>query len=185
MLSELLATRAALYVAGTMPAADRDVFELVLEFQPELRAEVADLSQVAAALALTDPRPAAAPPSYLKTRILSSLGTRPAPNPSAAMVVTDPQGRVEWLNPAFSAMCGFSLPELVGLKPGQVLQGPKTDPAAVQRIRNALTERRSVCETLVNYHKNGTAYVAEIEITPVLDDDRTPLWFVARERRLA
>ena len=43
MLSELLATRAALYVAGTMPAADRDVFELVLEFQPELRAEVADL----------------------------------------------------------------------------------------------------------------------------------------------
>lgn len=110
MLSELLATRAALYVAGTMPAADRDVFELVLEFQPELRAEVADLSQVAAALALTDPRPAAAPPSDLKTRILSSLGTRPAPNPSAAMVVTDPQGRVEWLNPAFSAMCGFSCP---------------------------------------------------------------------------
>ena len=185
MLSELLATRAALYVAGTMPAADRDVFELVLEFQPELRAEVADLSQVAAALALTDPRPAAAPPSDLKTRILSSLGARPTPNPSAAMVVTDPQGRVEWLNPAFSAMCGFSLPELVGLKPGQVLQGPRTDRAAVQRIRNALAERRSVCETLVNYHKNGTAYVAEIEITPVLDDDRAPLWFVARERRLA
>jgi len=36
----------------------------------------------------------------------------------------------------------------------------------------------------LNYHKDGTRYRAEVSITPILDDTRSPLWFVARERRL-
>jgi hypothetical protein len=82
-------------------------------------------------------------------------------------------------------MCGFTLNELAGHKPGQVLQGPKTDPAAVQRIRVAVAACRPVRETLVNYHKNGSAYRVDITITPILDDERAPLWFVAQERKLA
>jgi PAS domain S-box-containing protein len=185
MLSELLATRAALYAAGSMATAERDAFELVLEFHADLRAHVAELGDVTTALALSDARPAAAPPSDLKTRILSTVGAHALPAAPAALVVTDPAGRVEWINPAFSAMCGFTLKELAGHKPGQVLQGAATDAAAVRRIRTALAALRPVRETMVNYHKNGSAYRVDIEITPILDDERAPLWFVAQEHKLA
>lgn len=185
MLSELLATRAALYVAGSMTAAEREAFELVLEFQPELRAEVAGLGHVTTAWTLAGADPATVPPTELKTRILSTVGAHSSPAAPTAMLVTDPFGRVEWLNATFSAMCGFTLGELAGHKPGQVLQGPATDPAAVRRIRSAVAACRPVRETLVNYHKSGSPYRVDIAITPILDDDRAPLWFVAQERKLA
>ena len=88
------------------------------------------------------------------------------------MVVTDGRGLTEWVNPAFTAMCGYSFAELRGRKPGHLLQGPDTDPAALDRIRAAVTARRSCCETVVNYHRNGSRYLAEISITPILDERR-------------
>ena len=101
------------------------------------------------------------------------------------MLVTCPQGRVEWVNPQFTAMCGHSFDEIRGRKPSEFLQGPDTDGAVVQRIRDAIRERRKCRETLVNYHRNGTRYAVELALTPVLDDDGKPLWFVAKERKLA
>jgi hypothetical protein len=79
-------------------------------------------------------------------------------------------------------MCGHDLADLRGRKPGPLLQGPETDPAAVARIRAAVQARQACRETLVNYHKDGRAYRADIRIAPVLDDTGEPLWFVARER---
>ncbi len=185
MLSKLLAIRAALYSAGSMATTERDAFELVLEFHSDLRAHVAELGQVTTALALANTRPADLPPTDLKTRILSTVASHDLPAAPTALVVTNPEGRVEWINPSFSAMCGFTLKELSGHKPGQVLQGRATDPAAVTRIRTALTALRPVRETMVNYHKNGSAYRVDLEITPILDDEGSPLWFVAQERKLA
>jgi len=108
----------------------------------------------------------------------------PAPTEPEALLVTDPDGLVLWLNPAFTAMCGYSLAELKGRKPGHLLQGPATEAAAVQRIRESLQARRDCRETLINYHKNGTRYRAEVRITPVLADGGDPLWFVAKERKI-
>jgi PAS domain S-box-containing protein len=89
------------------------------------------------------------------------------------------------VNAAFTAMCGYTQEELQGRKPGHLLQGPETDPAAVQRIRAALAARQACRETLVNYHKDGTRYRVQVAITPILDDGGDPLWFVAKERKLA
>ena len=100
------------------------------------------------------------------------------------VVVTGPEGLVEWINPAFTAMCGYSLTELKGRKPGQLLQGPETDAAAVDRIRSAVRNCLPCREQLVNYHKDGTLYRVDIAIAPVLDDAGQPLWFVATEREL-
>jgi PAS domain S-box-containing protein len=99
-------------------------------------------------------------------------------------VATNPEGLVEWVNPAFMAMCGYSLEELKGRKPGRLLQGPDTDPTVVERIRQALRARSACRETLLNYHKDGSRYRVEVSIDPILDDEGQPLWFVARERKL-
>lgn len=185
MLAELLQDRAALYVTGAMSAAERENFELILEFHQDLRAHVAGLQEAMAAVLMARVPSKAAPPRALKERLLGSLDTLPDQLGPEGLVVTGPDALVEWVNPAFTAMCGFALSELKGRKPGQLLQGPDTDPAAVDRIRLALHEHRPCRESMVNYHKDGTRYRVDIKITPILDDAGQPLWFVAQERKLA
>lgn len=180
----LLHERAALYVAGALTAPERESFELVLEFQDDLRAHVARLQEVGARVLLAQvPRQTAAP-ADLKRRILDAIATRPRQLQPDSLVVTDPAGLVEWVNPAFTAMCGYAVEELKGRKPGSLLQGPQTDAAAVQRIRAAVRERRACRESLLNYHKDGSLYRVDLAITPIFDDDGAPLWFIAKERKL-
>ena len=165
-----------------MPAEERDSFEVLLHYQAELR-ELVESLQAAATLVMLANTAAASPSPALKTRLLDALLTLPALEPEA-LVVTDATGHIEWFNPAFTAMCGYTLAELRGRKPGQVLQGPDTDAASVTRIRTALHNRQPCHEQLVNYHKDGSRYRADIRLAPILDDANEPLYFVARERKL-
>ena len=92
---------------------------------------------------------------------------------------------MEWVSPAFSEMCGYSLEELQGRRLGPILQGEKTDGAAAARLRSAVKEARPCRETLVNYHKNGTPYLVEVAIAPYIDDQGQARWLMARETELA
>jgi PAS domain S-box-containing protein len=184
MLNDTLKALAVDYVAGAMTAEQRDSFEVVLEYHRELRELVARLGEVSAAATLAEPALATGPSAGLRERLLRSLETVKVDREPDCLVVTDPAGQVEWVNEAFTLMCGYTLAELKGRKPGQVLQGPATDAAAVERIRQAIRARVPCREKLVNYHKDGSPYLADIRIAPVLDDAGEPLWLVARERRL-
>lgn len=185
MLSDLLQDRAALFVAGDMSAPEREGFELLLEYHDELRMQVVALQKVGTAVVLARTRLRPPPPAHLKQRILEALDSHPRQTEPDAMVVTDAQGGVEWVNPAFTAMCGHALVEIKGRKPGHFLRGPETDPVTARRLRDAIAERHACRETLVNYHKDGSVYRVDIRLYPILDDDGQPLWFVAREQKLA
>jgi len=184
MIADFLQERAALYVAGVMTPAERENFELVLEFHTELRAQVAGLQEAMTSAAMGAALPAVQPPAELKARLLAALGEPPARPEPEGFVVTDPAGLVEWVNPAFTALCGYTLAELKGRKPGHLLQGPATDPAPVARLRESLQARRACRETLLNYHKNGTTYRVDLRLTPIVDDTGQPHYFVAQERKV-
>jgi PAS domain S-box-containing protein len=111
---------------------------------------------------------------------IESLFTKP----NEAMVVTDGQGFIQWVNPAFTELSGFELHELRGKKPGAVLQGELTDQAAVQRIRDAVQSHKPWTEELINYTKGGTPYWVSISISPILDEDLQPRCFVAIEHKI-
>ncbi|MFN5155809.1 MAG: ATP-binding protein [Betaproteobacteria bacterium] len=83
------------------------------------------------------------------------------------VVITGADGRVEWVNQAFVQRTGFGLDDMIGRAPGEVLQGPGTDPAAVARIRQALAAGLSVREELLNYTRGGEPYWVALQITPV------------------
>lgn len=184
MHQELLHDRAALYVAGALSELEREAFEVLLEFKDDLRAHVAGLQEIGTKVLLADVPRHARPPAGLRSRILAAVADRPRQLEPDSLVATGPDGRVQWVNPAFTTLCGYTLEELRGRKPGELLQGPRTDPAAVVRIRAALQARRPCRESLLNYHKDGSVYRVDLAITPVLDDAGAPLWFVARERKL-
>ncbi len=185
MLSEFLQDQAALYVSGTMTEQERGPFELVLEFHDELRNFVAGLAEVGTAVTLASHPPGGPSPSpQLKARIAGIVDGRKQQSVQPAMVVSGPDGLVQWVNPAFSEMCGYSLDELRGKKLGPILQGEKTDRETAARMREAVHAHRPCCETILNYHRNGTPYWVEVAITPIFDDAGRPLWLVAREREL-
>jgi hypothetical protein len=85
------------------------------------------------------------------------------------VIITDRDGRTEWVNQAFLRKTGYIPAELVGRKPGNVLQGPGTDRATVARIGEALREGRSFAGELLNYTRQGEPYWVQINITPVRD----------------
>ena len=185
MITDLLEERATLYVSGVMKPCEREHFELVLEFHDELRGFVAGLADVAAAVTLaTVPSKAASPSAALKARILGKLSAHPQQISPEGFVMSGTDGLVQWVNPAFTAMCGYTLDELRGKNLGPILQGEKTDRETAARMRRAVKEFQPCRETILNYHKNGEPYWVEIAITPITDDDGKPLWLVAREREL-
>jgi len=185
MLTDFLQDRAALYASGEMSAEEREQFELLLEFHGELRAFASGLNETVATMASVASRAAVDLPSpALKQRISELIGARPQQREHEALVVSGPDGLVQWVNPAFSTMCGYSLDELRGRKLGPLLQGQDTDRATAARIREAVHASRPCRETILNYHKSGSPYWVDIEISPVLDERGAPLWFMAREREV-
>jgi PAS domain S-box-containing protein len=186
MLNDFLQDRAALYASGEMSAEEREQFELLLEFHEELRAFATGLNETVATMASIASRGSLdAPSPALKQRISKLVGARVQQREHEALVVSGPDGLVQWVNSAFSTMCGYSLDELRGKKLGPLLQGQETDRATATRIREAVHTSRPCRETILNYHKNGSPYWVDIAISPVLDERGAPLWFMAREREVS
>ncbi len=92
-----------------------------------------------------------------------------ASSTSNLVVITDADGYIDWVNPAFEQRTGYSLDEVRGRTPGSFLQGPDTDPAAIDRLRTAIHERRPASEELLNYTKSGEPYWVNVNLTPVID----------------
>lgn len=101
---------------------------------------------------------------------------------SDAIVITDLQGRITWFNPAFSRLCGYTLDDLRGQKPGRFLQGPHTDPESVALLRHAIREREPATVELVNYRKSGEPYTVSISLSPLRNRSGKVTGFMAVER---
>lgn len=71
-----------------------------------------------------------------------------------------------YANPAFCEMTGYSLSELKGKNP-KILQGDKTDPVVIERLRQNIAKGEAFSGSTVNYRKDDTPYVVEWNITPV------------------
>lgn len=117
-------------------------------------------------------------PAALHDRLAARIDQEPA------HVSTDPEGRITAINPAFSGLCGFSFAEIRGKKPGTFLQGPETDPSAVDTIRQAVRNQEPCIVELVNYHKDGSRYWVRIEVQPVRDAVGRLTGFAATETQL-
>ncbi|OOF02181.1 hypothetical protein BZG80_13205 [Salinivibrio sp. MA440] len=88
-----------------------------------------------------------------------------------AVIVTNPQGEVVYVNRGFERMSGYSLDEMKGKKPGHVLQGKDTNPETVQNIRDHLARHEPFYDEILNYTKGGEPYWISLSINPIWDDN--------------
>ncbi len=91
---------------------------------------------------------------------------RDTPN---SVVMTDPQGRVEWVNAGFTRITGYALEEVYGRRPHTFLHGASTDPAVVRAMKRALRDGEPFIGEFVNYRKNGEPYWSRVSCHPLRD----------------
>jgi PAS domain S-box-containing protein len=94
---------------------------------------------------------------------------------ATAVVITGPNldapgPEIQYVNEAMTEMTGYSEDELVGRTP-RMLQGPKTDRDALDRLREQLSNGETVVDETVNYRKDGTPYHLRWRITPIWNEE--------------
>ena len=87
-----------------------------------------------------------------------------------SVVITDSNGKIEYVNPGFTRLTEYTAEEAMGRKPGDLLQGKHTDRAAVARISAKLKAREPFYEEILNYTKSGEAYWISLAINPIFDE---------------
>ncbi len=92
-----------------------------------------------------------------------------AQNTDQAVVITDAARTIEWVNPGFTTVTGYTLEQSVGRKPGDLLHGEETDPEERRRIHRALDAGQKVEAEIVNYAKSGRKFWMRLSIQPIFD----------------
>lgn len=96
-----------------------------------------------------------------------------------SVLITDKNGLIEYVNPGFSKLTGYTPEEVIGRKPGAMLQGAYTNQDTVRRLREHLARREPFYEEILNYTKAGTPYWVSLSINPILGADGLPERFVS------
>lgn len=100
---------------------------------------------------------------------------------SNAVVITDAQRRITWVNEGFEKLTGYSAEEALGRSPGALLQFKGTDPWTIQQMRLALNKGVPFKGDVFNRAKDGRTYWLELDIQPVKDDQGQLTGFIAIE----
>jgi two-component system, NtrC family, sensor kinase len=90
---------------------------------------------------------------------------------------TLPDQPIVYCNPAFEKITGYDRSEVLG-RNCRFLQGPDTDPEALQQIRRALQEHHDCKVILKNYRKDGNPFWNEFTISPVRDSSGCVTHFI-------
>ena len=88
---------------------------------------------------------------------------------------------IEWVNPAFESRTGWSLEEVRGRKPPEILHAPATDQAEVARIKADMQAGRAVRAELLNQTRDGVLFWTDIDLQPLRDGDGNLTGYVSIE----
>jgi PAS domain S-box-containing protein len=91
----------------------------------------------------------------------------------AGVVVTDATREgcpVTYVSPGFEQLTGYAAADMLG-RGCSVLQGPDTDPRAVEVLRHAIASGTEAYVTILNYRADGTPFWNEVALAPQRDAD--------------
>ncbi|MCC6591213.1 MAG: PAS domain S-box protein [Bryobacterales bacterium] len=97
------------------------------------------------------------------------------------IVITDRDGIIQWVNPAFTRLTGYSSTEVVGQNP-RILKSGLHPPDWYARLWAELVDGKTWDGFLVNRRKDGTLYEEHQSINPVLDENGQITHFVGIKR---
>lgn len=100
-----------------------------------------------------------------------------------SIVITDPEGTIEYVNPTFEEMTGYSRETALGQNP-RLLQSGEHDEAFYRDLWETITDGRVFQSEIINERKDGSRYVVDQTIAPITDDRGEIDRFVAINREI-
>ncbi len=95
-----------------------------------------------------------------------------------AVVITDRDGTILWVNPAFSELTGYSREEALGQNPRILKSGIQYE-AFYRSLWQQVLAGAVWRGELFNRRKNGSIYIEEMSITPLLGENQQVTHFIA------
>lgn len=95
-----------------------------------------------------------------------------------SIIVTDPEGTIQYVNPAFTRVTGYSRNEVLGHNP-RILQSGQHDPAFYEEMWATLGRGESWSGHFINRKKNGTIFEETASISPIQDETGNIISYVA------
>ena len=99
-----------------------------------------------------------------------------------SIVISSPNGRITWVNEAFTKITGYSRAEAIDQTPAELLNDDDTDPKITDLISSHIKQGRPIRANVLNKRKNGKKIWVETNIVPIKTDDGEIEMFVAIER---
>jgi PAS domain S-box-containing protein len=99
------------------------------------------------------------------------------------MIITNPRltdNPLVFVNDAFCELTGYDREEVIG-RNCRFLQGPQSDPAAVESIRAAVRLGRAIAIDVRNHRKDGSAFWNRLQMAPVHDAGGELSYFTASQ----
>lgn len=94
------------------------------------------------------------------------------------IVITDRNGLIEYVNPAFVATTGYTKEEAIGSTP-RLIKSDKHDDEFYARLWDTLLRGEVFQDVVINRRKNGSLYYEEKSITPIKNDAAEITHFVS------
>jgi len=98
---------------------------------------------------------------------------------ASAIVITDREGIIRSVNPAFTRLTGFTEAEAVGRQPGELLKSGAHDAEFYREFWETIRSGRVWRGEMTNRRKGGSVYSEEMVVTPVYDANGAITHFVA------
>ena len=95
-----------------------------------------------------------------------------------SIVITNKDGIIQWVNPAFTKLTGYSSEEVIGKNPRLLNSGVQSD-AFFQELWDTILAGQVWRGELVNKRKDGSLYTEEETITPLIDSTGTITNFIS------
>ncbi|HOW98586.1 MAG TPA: PAS domain S-box protein [Kiritimatiellia bacterium] len=98
-----------------------------------------------------------------------------------AVVITDAQGNIQYVNPAFTRVSGYAREEVIGKNP-RILKGGRKGEDFYRQLWDTISSGAIWTGRLVNRRKDGVLYTEDVSISPVHDAHGKIVNYVAVKR---
>ena len=98
-----------------------------------------------------------------------------------AIFITDLQGNIQYVNPAFERITGYRKEDVHGEKPS-LFRSEEYDAVYIQKLQETLARGENWGGRLTKRRKDGTPYEEDVTVTPVRDASGTIVNFVGVKR---
>ncbi len=100
------------------------------------------------------------------------------------IVITDTSGAIQYVNPAFTQVSGYTRAEALGQNP-RILQSGQQDEIFYRELWNTLGRGETWSGRFINRKKDRTLYTEEVTISPVCDNSGKTVNYVAVKRDIS